>query len=54
MEMIIGEADMELTEIHKTIIPDILPWTISPPPPNKLSINSTKIKLTHLRGIGKS
>ena len=31
METIIGEVDMDLTEIHKTIIPDIQPWTIRAP-----------------------
>ena len=31
METIIGEAEVNLTEIHKTIIPDILPWTIRTP-----------------------
>ena len=30
METIIGEA-VDLTEIHKTIIPDIPPWTIRTP-----------------------
>ena len=29
METIIGEVDMNLTEIHKTIIPDIPHWTIN-------------------------
>ena len=28
METIIGEVDMDLTETHTTIIPDIPPWTI--------------------------
>ena len=28
METIIGEAEVELTEIHKTIIQDIPRWTI--------------------------
>ena len=28
MEAIIEEAEVDLTEIHKTIIPDIPPWTI--------------------------
>ena len=28
METIIGEVDMDLTEIHKTLIPNIQPWTI--------------------------
>ena len=28
METIIGEVDMDLREIHMTIIPDIPPWTI--------------------------
>ena len=27
METIIGEAEVDLTEIHKTIIPDIPRWT---------------------------
>ena len=31
METIIGEAEVDLTEIHKTIIPDIPPWTIRTP-----------------------
>ena len=31
METIIGEVDMDLTEIHKTIIPDIPPWIIRTP-----------------------
>ena len=31
METFIGEVDMDLTEIHKTIIPDIPPWTIRTP-----------------------
>ena len=31
METIIGEVDMYLTEIHKTIVPDIQPWTIRTP-----------------------
>ena len=31
METIIGEAEVDLTEIHKTIIPDIPPWIIRIP-----------------------
>ena len=31
METIIGEAEIDLTEIHKTIMPDIPPWTIRTP-----------------------
>ena len=31
METIIGEAEVDLTEIHKTIIPDIQPWTLRTP-----------------------
>ena len=31
METIIGEVDMDLTEKHKTIIPDIPPWTMRTP-----------------------
>ena len=31
METIIGEAEVDLTEIHKTIIPDIPRWTIRTP-----------------------
>ena len=31
METIIGEAEIDLTEIHKTIIPDITSWTIRTP-----------------------
>ena len=31
METIIGEAEVDLTEIHKTIIPDIPSWTIRTP-----------------------
>ena len=31
METIIGEAEVDLTENHKTIIPDIPPWTIRTP-----------------------
>ena len=31
METIIGEAELNLTEIHKTIIPDIPPWPIRTP-----------------------
>ena len=31
METIIGEAEVDLTEIHKTIIADIPPWTIRTP-----------------------
>ena len=31
METIIREVDMDLTEIHKTIIPDISRWTIKTP-----------------------
>ena len=31
METIIGEAEVDLTEVHKTIIPDIPPWTIRTP-----------------------
>ena len=31
IETIIGEAEVDLTEIHKTIIPDIPPWTIRTP-----------------------
>ena len=31
MEIIIGEAEVDLTEIHKTIMPDIPPWTIRTP-----------------------
>ena len=31
METIIGEVDMDLTEIHKTIIPDIPLWTMKTP-----------------------
>ena len=31
METIIGEAEVDLTEIHKTIIPDIPPWTVRAP-----------------------
>ena len=30
-ETIIGEAEVDLIEIHKTIIPDIPPWTIKTP-----------------------
>ena len=39
METIIGEVGMNLTEIQKTIIPDIPPWTIKTP-----SINLTFCK----------
>ena len=28
METIFGEVDIDLIEVHKTIIPDIPPWTI--------------------------
>ena len=31
METIIGEAEVNLTEIHKTIMPDIPLWTIKTP-----------------------
>ena len=31
METIIGEAEVDLTKIHKTIIPDTPPWTIRTP-----------------------
>ena len=31
METIIGEAEVDLTKIHKTIVPDIPPWTIRTP-----------------------
>ena len=31
METIIGKVDMDLTEIHKTIIPNIQPQTIRTP-----------------------
>ena len=31
METIIGESEVDLTEIHKKIIPDIPPWTIRTP-----------------------
>ena len=31
METIIGEAEVDATEIHKIIIPDIPPWTIRTP-----------------------
>ena len=31
METIIGDVDMDLTGILKTIIPDIPPWTIRTP-----------------------
>ena len=31
METIIGEVDVDLKEIHKTILPDIPPWTIRTP-----------------------
>ena len=31
MEKIIGGVDLDLTEIHKTIIPDIPPWTLKTP-----------------------
>ena len=31
METIIGEAEVDLTEVHKTIIPDIPPWTTRTP-----------------------
>ena len=36
METTIGEAEVDLTENHKTIIPDIPPWTIRTP--NNLNI----------------
>ncbi len=31
METIIGEVDMDLTDIYKTIIPDIPLWTLRTP-----------------------
>ena len=34
METIIGEVEVDLTEIYKTIIPDIPPWTIRTPKHN--------------------
>ena len=45
METIIGEAEADLTEIHKTIIPDIPPRTIKTP---KIILTLHKIKIKPL------